>query len=956
MVDFLNSIDAHKIDNIYLTVFSKILEERFYDRNDLIFFLLARDHVILYLKELKGLKSTPVMMKAQSFTISQCLSMIKNIIKIYSADHIEIFFIEEFFKGLGAFGGNSAQRERTPNKLQFNCYGMDGTIKTQAFVGIMAQTYKKLKMNGMIVQGMIERIEEKERSRSKSRENLLEKSKNLVTKNKGKKKIGKIRNFDNVVQMEYEQQEKKRLDALESDLQQDLEDIDRKISKRSNEKNKLMMKMKKNGRATDLTILEGLDSKVNYTQSSKNSNALLPNSIRSGSSKNNTLDSSKFKKPDVFSNLPKLSKKEMESYFKDSFMTKKITVTVQKKKKRDIPKPEQPKSKSPKRPQKKPLKTKNPKIPHNFQSKTVISELGSIKLKPVSMTDSESHMHMEPKMRKFDEFDQFCKEYNKSNPEEQETYSAYSDSQEFENLDQTILVGYNSNIKKTASLTQFIQIEEEQFQDEVIFNTEADQRRGEKELESVVNFMKKSQESDATGRFCYDVGVFESEKMEVMVDTRMEEEMERRIMLSAEKHRLGRESEELVVADKVYDYSLKESLRNREGSEQLGTVELIEEVEAFGEARERETSPVVKAQERTEDTYDCHHTSYESDRSLVQGTRAIRETIRNKMSKVLENITDVSEESEESYKNQQNYDEKAPDTYNCSYSSSKKDMSELKTIPTIKTKKSNSIYGENIPATFNPYQEHSVFEKTNKHQALNTRKSADQFPTCPQNTFPNFQELQIEETNRQKFSQKPKIDKLNLGPIAQSQKSLSSVLKTGNDERVFSIFDKMTLQSTRRDYPRHNFSRDFESKEMSKRDIENIEILIDGEYETNSKMSSDRAKDFERVDMFSKNDNFYDVNNKENISLESSVYELNSIESGRNRSGLFKRGKRRPVLMDRSDSDNNRFLSSLPESPYKLNSLDGSLPGIDEEYCERMIARNLQKLSSGHKDQKFFDF
>lgn len=58
-----------------------------------------REHILDYIKKLKGGLNVTDKLKSTSFTISQCLVLVKSSVKyIDEAEDVEIFFIEQFFK------------------------------------------------------------------------------------------------------------------------------------------------------------------------------------------------------------------------------------------------------------------------------------------------------------------------------------------------------------------------------------------------------------------------------------------------------------------------------------------------------------------------------------------------------------------------------------------------------------------------------------------------------------------------------------------------------------------------------------------------------------------------------------------------------------------------------------------------------------------------------------------
>lgn len=91
--------------------------------------------------------------------------MIKNIVKIYYTEEIEIFFIEHFFKYLNSknFVSENEQRERN--------------VKIHNFIGILVEIFRGLRESGLTFKDLLNDFEEREKSRSRSRE-ILKKENN----------------------------------------------------------------------------------------------------------------------------------------------------------------------------------------------------------------------------------------------------------------------------------------------------------------------------------------------------------------------------------------------------------------------------------------------------------------------------------------------------------------------------------------------------------------------------------------------------------------------------------------------------------------------------------------------------------------------------------------------------------------------------------------------------------
>lgn len=97
ILSLLYALETHRSDEIYWNVLAKLFKGM-YTKRALFFLLLTREHILSYMKKLVGSGTSMELLDNKSFTISQCITMLKNVMMMYSGEHLEIFFIEEFFK------------------------------------------------------------------------------------------------------------------------------------------------------------------------------------------------------------------------------------------------------------------------------------------------------------------------------------------------------------------------------------------------------------------------------------------------------------------------------------------------------------------------------------------------------------------------------------------------------------------------------------------------------------------------------------------------------------------------------------------------------------------------------------------------------------------------------------------------------------------------------------------
>lgn len=829
------SLEKHRASSIYLKAFSDIVKQGNSNRTDLIFFILSRDHIINYLKHLKGTTSSLLLIQSKHFNISQCLSMIKNIVKIYYTEEIEIFFIEHFFKHIN----NSKSEEDKRN------------VKIHKFIGILLEIFKGLRESGLKFKNLLNDFEEREKSRSRSIELLKKES------------MGEFHTLYSA--------EKPKISCEEDDLV--FEVSDSKMENRSN--------MHPDAdQSTDSIIsidLAGIYMSRRQSLKNRNQNSLI-NSRKSSSkkvsrfgkssrvtSRNSTNKKSRVnssevssKRSDIFENLPKFSQKEMQEY-----------------------------------------------ISKNFDSSNVTSFIagGEGSLKKLSGQGSDG---MKPR---YSSRDCFNSESSYSNE------FLNMDGSQIEAVDPIDISVSEQNIKEHSQMDLSLSM------NEVRTSSVDKDQQANNTVESFIQIEDQDTGPNRNG-FNYDI-----EEMNVF-RTDNSFEVAASIFKTSFRER-NQEKSLSIVTEHADDYDTSKfgscSHNGRDNFSESSVTMVTENTDKpsepkqdkilvdrvyksraillmknFKEARKRHSpakmNEVFSKKNNigliSKDSVD----TYESGRSLVPGTRAIRESLRNKIDLVLDDI--IIEENSKGLMVDVKRQRQGGD-----FESS-----------TVKTKKNNSKRDSynlrNKPTTFNPYDIEKNFIAHNlSRRGEKTGKSR-----------PNIEILNFEKTDKKSL-----VPSINLNSQAASY---PSILKTDNEDNLFSIFDQLTLKSTRRDF---RSSGDVETplKPINLDQEKTIENVL--KERRNSKNNRPCFIDAEKLQEF-----YYESQCKElghNISVnlqksKSSIPFENSVDSSKNNEKLIR------IL---GDSIDERFSMSKASS-------------IGSKFCEEIMIQNLRRLSSAGKE------
>lgn len=852
------SLEKHKSNSLYLSVFSEILQEKKYDKKDLIFFIIARDHIINYLKNLKGATSSLLLIKSRSFNISQCLSMIKNIVKIYYTEEIEIFFIEHFFKSLNSMSPSQVTKDKTGQK----------NVIIHNFIGILVQIFRGLRESGLSFKDLLTDFEEREKSRSRSREILKKEAKSDVLSIFSGEKKGNITGEED--DFFFNISNSKDGDSVprpgiftrrrSSTVREGIEFEEVYLNKKENILGEKSM--------SDV-LNKGETFKTASSRKSK-----IPSEGKSSISK----------KSDNFENLPKFSQKQMENYIEKNFSKRSKGKSILLKEKsinkenEDFMKPRYSSR-------------------DNIYSESSIShsdgfeEIESLKenidcVKAIDVSLSEHEIRRRINVD-FEEEGGF-----KLSPESM-AFFMKKKQKRFE-------INRNSN-------NSFIQIEDQDSEIErKTLNCKSDEKvnvfRTDNSSEVANSIFKSSLRNRTIGNLSiveekfddYNTSKFGS-KTSVKEDEEGAPDTDRIILAhfspasdtSSDENYEEEKRDKVIIASKVYKPSSKFKVKSP--------------IEILNNSRKQSYTDDIGS---------------ESERSLVQGTRAIRDTLRSKFDILLDNI--IEEEN-----NKNNLSKESLDSDKEKYENS-----------TVKTKKNSSncesVKVKQQPSTFNPYEKEANFINPTVEKKPKSSKESEDFDSETTALFLNpqknhkFGNLQEEETDR-----KSKLSR-NLTNLT-NQPSFPSILKTDNEENLFSIFDQLTLKSTKRSFQKGQNQEETPLKPINLDKVNSSSNIL-GERKT----SKNNRPRFSEVDCDF--NNFYDEGDKEN-----------SIQSNYNEMGEFifttevMKKKSNGGTFD-YENDENFALSGEDSSKESKGKFD-----------EEMIVRNLRKLSSAGKEKFVFE-
>lgn len=882
MIELLHSLETHKSNSLYLTVFSEIVQGVSYNRKDLVFFVVARDHIINYLKHLKGSTSSMLLIKSKSFNISQCLSMIKNIVKIYYTEEIEIFFIEHFFKYLNSPDyGNGGQRN----------------VKIHNFIGILVGIFKGLRDSGLTFKDLLTDFEERERSRSRSREILKkENCGDIQSIFSGEKPQFEIDEDDYIFDVSASKRSvySKSRDTLSS----------RRDSLLPQELNLEEIYLeKKNQPILDEKPKKNFEKKI-LGENKRKSHEKIPSlAFKTASSKKSKVGSCdmsvKSKISDNFNNLPKLSQKEMEVYLHKSFGIKQSLESQRRKN------PEKPQNKEPE--QLKPRYSSRDNIYTESSRISYSEEMGSIE------EEEDDDIPLEP-----------VEAIDISVSEQRITSTFRTDFEASELGEKICIFSPNTEELKTSTRSQHHE-----------YFRMRKQGQGGEEHESFIQI--EDQESEIMRR---SYSALSEEKGNVF-KTDNSSEVAASIFKTSLRNR--NEYKTLSVVDEQYDdydtskfgSRVDDVLRRDEirfadfGQGTETSVESLEEekkekilVDKFFKSKFPLKTPSnyseaeqANAQGNSKEKQGIEK-RYESEESLVQGTRAIRETLRNKIDLVLDDIIDEDNRrnSNQNLENSPYYSNEKSDSD--SVISTNKDSSEF-----------HSFKAKAQPTTFNPYEKERNFinfETESDQEEVEEKQQRQE--EIDQKMASLFQKRNIEE-RVENFEDTDKKMK-SISNLA-SQGSYPSILKTDNEQNLFSIFDQLTLKSTRREFDNNVEETPLKPTNLDK-DSSMKNIL---EVRKNSKNNRPKFGDVQEENF----NNYYE--DKEN-----SVASGNGVFKGI-RSTIFTSEvmKKKGAVSKIGDDSGDNYLMSSKESSTR------------GKFREEMIVQNLKKLSSAGKENFVFE-
>lgn len=830
------SLENHKSTSVYLSAFSEIVRQGKSNKTDLVFFMIARDHIINYLKHLKGTTSSLLLIQSKNFNISQCLSMIKNIVKIYYTEEIEIFFIEHFFKYINNEGGQG---------------GVTRNVKIHKFIGILLEIFKGLRNSGLRFKNLLNDFEEREKSRSRSIEMLKKESMGELQTLYSAEKPRVLNEEDDLVFEVSDSKMENRSQVL-LDCEQSEESIISIDLTGIYMSRKQSLKDKKGG------------SLVNSKRSSskKVSRFGKSNRVSSRNSPNRKLrvNSSEVssRRSDIFENLPRFSQREMQEYISKNFDNEQVQCF--KLNEEEMFKKFNRQSSDKMKPR---YSSRDCFNSESSYSQEMVNQSGQLTKSPVDAVDpidisvSDQNMDQETTQSEIYESRQ-----DASGKKRKAGRRNGNDS--FIQIEGNQMRGSKSNsnsegvnLFKTDNSTDVAAS---------IFRTSHRKRNHEKSLSVVTEHFND-----------YDTSKFGSCSNNGAKANFSDSSI---TMVTEKNEAPSVKNEGKILVDKVYKSRTNLLLKNFKEARKNSS---FQEKEIFSK---KSTVGML-----SKDTYDA----YESERSLVPGTRAIRESLRNKMDMVLDDI--IIEENIKSSSNDR-----------------KRERANIESS-TVKTKKNgskpDSFNPRNKPTTFNPYDKEKNFIAQN-----NSRRG--------EHLTRGRSKPKIEIINFEKTDKKSLVPPINFTNDA----SYPSILKTDNEDNLFSIFDQLTLKSTRREFNLKEVETPLKPTNLDKeKTIQNIL-----KERRNSKNDRPRFIDVEGFQEFYYESQCKEMPNRGDLNLQKSKSSGPFIESIKS--------SKKPVGL--GDSLDERFSMS------KVSS-------VGSKFCEEIMIQNLRRLSSGGKENFGFN-